>query len=140
MPNAYSTSGFAMAIWRVFKWNSITNLFTVFPKKFLKNASYIFLTIFKLKKTILHQVGHVFNIFESSLSHKDRESISRPKIVSIAESFIRVNLKDLSEFPLRTKEWLSFFMEFCSSNVISYLCYFIIYYKPNLFIDFTQLQ
>ena len=77
---------------------------TIFFKKFLKNASYIFMSIFKLKKTILHQVGHVFNIFESSLSHKDRESISRPKIVSIAESFIRVNLKDLSEFPLRTKE------------------------------------
>ena len=56
------------------------------PKKFLKSASYIFLTIFKLKKTILLQVGHVFNIFESGLSHKQQESTSRPEIVSIAES------------------------------------------------------
>ena len=75
-----------------------------FPKKFLIKASYIFLTISRVRKTIFHQVGHVFKRFESGLSHKQQESTSRPKIVSIAKSFVRVNLKDLLEFPLSTKE------------------------------------
>ena len=66
-----------------------------FPQNFFEKTSFIFLTISKLKKTILHQVGHVFKIFESGLSHKQQESTSRPKIVYIAKLFIRVILKDL---------------------------------------------
>ena len=104
MPNAYSIFGFAMAIWRVFKMKFNYQFVHSFPKNILKKASYIFLTISKVKKTILHQIGHVFKIFESGLSHEQQESTSRPKIVSIAESFIRVNLKDLLEFPLSIKE------------------------------------
>ena len=75
-----------------------------FPKKFFKKASYIFLTISRVRKNIFHQVGHVFKRYESGLSHKQQESTSRPKIVPIAEPFIRVSLKDLLEFPLKTKE------------------------------------
>lgn len=140
MPNAYSISGFAMAIWRVFKMKLNYKFVQSFPKKFSKKQAIYFWLFPNLKKTILHQVWHVFKRFESGLSYKQQESTSRPKIVSIAESFIWVNLKDLLKFPLSTKEWLSFFMEFFLSNVIFYLCYFMIYYKSNLFIHFTQLH
>ena len=84
--------------------NSISNFITVFPKKFLKQTSCTLLTISKKKINILHQVGHVFKILESGLSHKQQEYTCRPKVVSIAESFIMVSLKDLLEFPLNTKE------------------------------------
>ena len=134
---------FLVLLWQYggcLKWNSITNLFKVFSKNSRKNKLYIFDYFQTWKKTILHQVWHVFKRFESGLSYKQQKSTIRPKIVSIAESFIWVNLKDLLKFPLSTKEWLSFFMEFFLSNVIFYLCYFMIYYKSNLFIHFTQLH
>ena len=139
MPNAYCISGFAMAIWRVFKMKLNYKFVQSFPKKFSKKQAIYFLLFPNLKKTILHKVWHLFKRFESGLSYKQQESTIRPKIVSIAESFIWVNLKDLL-FPLSTKEWLSFFMECFSTNVIFYLCYFMIYYKSNLFIHFTQLH
>ena len=69
--NAYNISGFAMAIWRVFKMK-LNYKFV----HFLKNSSYTFLTIRKLKKNIFHQVGHTFKIFESGLSHKQQETTS----------------------------------------------------------------
>ena len=113
------------------KGNSITNFTQFSQTQLLKKVSYTFLTVSKLKKTILHKVSNVFKIFVPGLSHKPLESASRPKIVSFAESFIRVNLKDLFWFPLSTKEWLSFFkgILFIYSNFLLVLLHDLI--KPK---------
>jgi len=110
------------------------------PKNSWKTQAIYFWLFSNLRKLFFIKLDMYSIYLSQAYPTKTGKALADQKLYLLLNHSSGLIWRTYQNFHWEPKNDCPFFMEFCSSNVISNLCYFIIYYKPSLFIDFTQLQ